>query len=315
MLPYIVLKFQDEQKVHAKWVRVVLKIHTLSNIFMFPVWLTQFYLCIFSFTQGECVLQAISSESGESLPGNFIGFKSAPDKVVDGSVVRVRYRCLRPCQLAVEVVVSTLRKTDLVVFRRKWISGRLGVYRIHQVPLTLPPSILYQSDFFNRNVLEVDNATVRAWLVHLKNGTEPTRHRDSMLSIYKMLEITPLSERPAQPPTESLSWFARLMWQMTRDRTSPCPHESGQNPNHMTLLLNCQIFNITSFKGKILVFNLLLFSWFIDVIEVLKFPLASTGELFGLVRRFQPFMDDALERGRLHAVTQPRLNLKLPTLI
>ncbi|CAB1439267.1 unnamed protein product [Pleuronectes platessa] len=232
------------------------------------------YVFTAAITMGECVLQAISSESDESLPGNFIGFKSAPDKVVDGSVVHVRYRCLRPCQLAVEVVVSTSRKTDLVVFRRKWISGRLGVYRIHQVQLRLPPSILYQADFFNRDALEVDNATVRAWLVHLKNGTVPRRHGDSMFSIYKVLEITPLSERPAKPPTESLSWFARLMWQMTRDRTSPCPHEP-------------------------------------DIIEVLNFPLASTGETFGMVRRFQPFVDQALERGRLHAVTQPSVTISV----
>ncbi|XP_069378563.1 protein sel-1 homolog 3 isoform X2 [Paralichthys olivaceus] len=232
------------------------------------------YVFTSAITKGECVLQAISSESGESLPGNFIEFKSAPDKVVDGSVVRVRYQCLRPCQLAVEVVVSTLRKTDLVVFSRKWISRRVGVYRIHQVLLRLPPSILYQNDFFNRNVLEVDNATVRAWLAHLKDGSEPRTHNDSMSSIYKVLEITPLSERPAKPPTESLSWFARLMWQMTRDRTSLCPHES-------------------------------------DIIDVLKFPLASTGEHFGMVRRFQPFSDDALERGRLHAVTQPSVTLSV----
>ncbi|KAI3368340.1 hypothetical protein L3Q82_008046 [Scortum barcoo] len=39
---------------------------------------------------------------------------------------------------------------------------------------------------------------------------------------------------------------------------------------------------------------------------MLKFPLASTGERFGVVRRFQPFIDRALERRRLHAVTQPR---------
>ncbi|GLD65491.1 protein sel-1 homolog 3-like protein [Lates japonicus] len=142
---------------------------------------------------GECVLQAISSKSGESQPDNFIGFDSAPDKVVDGSVVRVRYQCPGPCQLAVEVVVSTLRKTDLVVFRRKWISSTPRAYRIHQI---------------------------------------------------------------------------------TRSRISQCPHES-------------------------------------DIIDVLKFPLASTGEHFGVVRRFQPFIDGALEGIRLHAVTQPSVTLSV----
>lgn len=53
---------------------------------------------------------------------------------------------------------------------------------------------------------------------------------------------------------------------------------------------------------------------FIDVIDMLKFPLASTGERFGVVRRFQPFIDGALESARLHAVTQPRLDFTPHTL-
>lgn len=42
---------------------------------------------------------------------------------------------------------------------------------------------------------------------------------------------------------------------------------------------------------------------------MLKFPLASTGEHFGVVRKFQPFINKNLERVRLHAVTRPRLDL------
>uniref|UniRef100_A0A3B5AKH5 Uncharacterized protein n=1 Tax=Stegastes partitus TaxID=144197 RepID=A0A3B5AKH5_9TELE len=185
--------------------------------------------------------------------------------VVDDSVVRVRYRCSRPCRLAVEVVVSTLRKTDLVVFRRKWISSTSQVYRIHQVLLRLPPSISYQRDFFNRNILDTQNVTVRAWLDCFKNGSLLSTYHSSMLRIYKVLKIMPLSERPSKPPAGCPSWSAQLMWQMTSNRIHQCPHES-------------------------------------DVIDVLKFPLASTGEHFGLVHRFQPFTNRALERTRLHAM-------------
>ncbi len=182
------------------------------------------------------MLQAISnssSQAGGSLPDNFIGFDSAPDKVVDGSAVRVQYQCSRPCQLAVEVVVSTLRKTDLVVFRRKWISSTPQVYRVHQVLLRFPPSILYQQDFFNRHVLDAQNVTVRAWLDHLNDGSEPGTYHSSMLRIYKMLQKKPLSERPTKPPTECPSWSAHLMWQMTRNRIYHCPHETGQTLNHI----------------------------------------------------------------------------------
>lgn len=44
-----------------------------------------------------------------------------------------------------------------------------------------------------------------------------------------------------------------------------------------------------------------------DATDMISFPLASTGERFGVVRRFRPFIDGALESARLHAVTQPRL--------
>ncbi|KAK9518893.1 hypothetical protein VZT92_021660 [Zoarces viviparus] len=237
-----------------------------------------FYFCGYVFTaaimMGHCELQAAStasSQAGES-PSDFIGFASAPDKVAHGSVVRVRYRCSGPCQLAVEVVVSTLRETDFAVFRRKWIGSTSGVYRIHQVPLGLPPSVLYQHDFFNRRVLRTLNVTVRAWLDHLDDGGEPGTYRDSTVRVYKELQVEPLSERPAKPPTECPSWSAQLVWQTTRNRVRQCPHES-------------------------------------DVIDVLKFPLASPGEHFGVVRRFQPFMDRGLESVRLRAVTQPSVTL------
>ncbi|TDH08104.1 hypothetical protein EPR50_G00094300 [Perca flavescens] len=235
------------------------------------------YVFTAAIIMGHCVLQAIStspSQTGESPPDNFIGFDSAPDKVIDGSVVRVRHRCSRPCQLAVEVVVSTLGETDLVVFRRKWFSSTPRVYTIQQVPLRLPTSILYQRNFFNRRVLDAQNVTVRAWLGHLNDGREPGTYQCSMLRIYKVLQIEPLSERPTKPPAECPSWPAQLMWQIIRNRIHHCPHES-------------------------------------DVIDMLKFPLASPGEHFGVVRRFQPFIDRALESARLHAVTQPSVTLSV----
>ncbi|KAM9831359.1 protein sel-1 homolog 3 [Neosynchiropus ocellatus] len=43
-----------------------------------------------------------------------------------------------------------------------------------------------------------------------------------------------------------------------------------------------------------------------ETIQLLKFPLASTGERFGLMRSFRPFQNRALERTRRQAVKQPR---------
>lgn len=207
---------------------------------LFFLTFTSFYFLLF--TQAQCSSQVLSDHSGETLPDNFIGFDSVPDRVADGSVVRVRYHCSGHCQLAVEVVVSTLQRTDLVVFRRKWISNRTRVYRIRQVLLRPPASLSHQLDFFNRNVLDAQNVTVRAWLHALKNGSELGTHRSSVLRIYKVLPIIPLSERPSKPPTGCPSWSAQLMWQMTGHRIHQCPHESGLTRNHIVIFSACLIF-------------------------------------------------------------------------
>lgn len=55
-----------------------------------------------------------------------------------------------------------------------------------------------------------------------------------------------------------------------------------------------------------------LICWYTGQIDMLKFPLASTGERFGVVRRFQPFIDKDLERERRRAVTQPRSETLFP---
>ncbi|KAM6921995.1 protein sel-1 homolog 3 [Xenentodon cancila] len=223
---------------------------------------------------GRCVLQAISAQSGETSPDNLIRFDRVPDKVADGSVVRVRFQCSRPCQLAVEVVVSTLRKTDLVVFRRKWINSSPRVSRTQQVVLRLPWSISHHHGFFSWNISDTQNVTVRAWLGHLKKGSEMTTYHDSMLRIYKMLQVTRLSDWPCELQTGCLSWSTQLMRLLRSNKIHQCPYES-------------------------------------DVIDMLKFPLASTGEHFGVVRRFQPFINRALERARLRAVMQPRVALSV----
>lgn len=241
------------------------------------MWLSNRFGCAFAaalIVMGQCFLQAMSTSSargGKGLHGSFIGFDSAPDKVMDGSPIGVQYQCSRPCQLTVEVAISTPRSTEAVLFRRKWISSK--PHRapwIRLVRLRLPRSGVYQRDVFKRWIFEAQNVTVCAWLDHLTNGSEPGTYHDSMVRIHKVLQIVPLSE----PPTQCPSWPAELMWQLTRDKIYQCPHES-------------------------------------ETIDMLKFPLASTGEHFGVVRKFQPFINRNLERARLHAVTHPSVALSV----
>lgn len=188
-----------------------------------------------SSTQGLCVFPAISSAScqaGASAPANYIGFESVPDRVGDGSLVRLRCRCSRPCRLQVEVVVSTLRKTDLVVFRRKWVCSTGPVYRVQQVRLRWPRPVSYQNNFIRRSALDARNVTVRAWL---DRRNEPGTYHKSLRRICRVVQLKSLSRHPAKRSSVCLSWPAQLKWNMTRNTILRCPHESGQTINHTSL--------------------------------------------------------------------------------
>lgn len=186
-----------------------------------------------SFTQGLCVFQptisSASPQNGETMPDNYIGFESVADRVGDGSLLRLRYRCSRPCRLLLKVVVSTLRKTDLVVFRRKWVCSMAPVYRVQQVRLRLPLPVLYQNSFIKRSVLDARNVTVCAWLAHYK---ESGTYHKSLSRICRVLQLKSSSRHPAKCSSVCLSWPAKLKWNKTRNLILQCPHESGQIIHH-----------------------------------------------------------------------------------
>ncbi|XP_056893155.1 protein sel-1 homolog 3 isoform X1 [Takifugu flavidus] len=233
------------------------------------------YVSTAAIVMGLCVSQQTVSSAwartGESTPDNYIGFQSVPDRVADGSLVRLRYRCSRPCRLRLEVVVPTLRKTDLVVFRRKWACSIARVYRVQQVRLRWPLPIFHQNNFIRRSILDARSVTFRAWLDH---RNESGTYHKSLWRICRVLQLKSLARHPAQRSSVCLSWPAQLKWNMTRNTILPCAHESG-------------------------------------MVDMLKFPLASSGENFGVVRRFQPFIDRNLERARVRAVTRPSVALSV----
>lgn len=163
------------------------------------------------------------------MPDNYIGFESVADRVGDGSLVRLRYRCSRPCRLLLEVVVSTSGKIDLVMFRRKWVCSMARVYRVQQVRLRWPQPVLYQNSFIRRSILGAHNVTVCAWLAHYnESGT----YRKSLSRIWRVLQLKSLSWHPAKRFSVCLSWPAQLKWNKTRNTILQCPHESGQIINH-----------------------------------------------------------------------------------
>ncbi|XP_071010448.1 protein sel-1 homolog 3 [Oncorhynchus clarkii lewisi] len=225
-----------------------------------------------------------SSPAGESsvLHGDSIQFDLVPDIVMHGSVVQVSYQCSRACEVGVEVMVPTQTKTGVAVFRRRWTNHRrLHVPRTHPVKLWFPPGMAYRKDLFMRRTLDIHNVMVRAWLDHLEQGKGDKGHvnrtstyNGSLVRTFKVLQAVLPSERPARLYPGCPSWMADLMWQLTRDRIRQCPHES-------------------------------------DTVDILTFPMVSTGKSFGVIRKIHPFINRDLERDRVLTVEQPSITVSI----
>uniref|UniRef100_A0A8C7FH72 Uncharacterized protein n=1 Tax=Oncorhynchus kisutch TaxID=8019 RepID=A0A8C7FH72_ONCKI len=255
----------------------------------FTHYFPNFHLYLIHLDQALCessshIMPTSSSPAGESsvLHGDSIQFDLVPDIVMHGSVVQVSYQCSRACEVGVEVVVSTQTKTGVAVFRRRWTNHRrLHVPRTHPVKLWFPPDMAYRKDLFMRHTLDVHNVMVRAWLDHLEQGKGDKGHvnrtstyNGSLVRTFKVLQAVLPSERPARLYPGCPSWMADLMWQLTRDRIRQCPHES-------------------------------------DTVDILTFPMVSTGKSFGVIRKIHPFINRDLERDRVLTVEQPSITVSI----
>ncbi|KAB5546665.1 hypothetical protein PHYPO_G00074640 [Pangasianodon hypophthalmus] len=213
--------------------------------------------------------------------GDFLHFDSAPDTITVNSTVQILYTCSRACRVGVEIVLSTPKTVGLVTFRRSWIHvNQLKKTRTRTIQLTFPPAVVYKRDFFFRRTVEARDVMLRAWLVHLDGAESNSSHvgvsqyKQSMVRMFKNLGTVPPSERPAKSPSRCAAWGAELMWNRTKDRIEKCSPES-------------------------------------DVVRLLTFPFASTGENYGVIRTFPAFANRELETASLRALEKPRLTVSV----
>uniref|UniRef100_A0AAV2KTS0 Protein sel-1 homolog 3-like n=1 Tax=Knipowitschia caucasica TaxID=637954 RepID=A0AAV2KTS0_KNICA len=245
------------------------------------------------------------------------------------------------------VLATTSQETDMVIFRRTWLLRAPRGQRSRRVLLRFPPSVLYKNSLHNREVLEVLNMTLRA-RIQLRDKASQTMESQTMesqtmesqtvesqtmesqtmesqtmesqtmesqtmesqtmesqtmesqtmesqtmesqtmesqtmesqtvgsqmMEVSKPLQVTPLSERPTRPPADCPSWPTQILWRMNTGRIQRCRQDAAE-------------------------------------VTLLEFPLASTGEGFGVVRRVPPSTDPDLERMRRRAVAKPSASLSM----
>ncbi|KAG7257067.1 hypothetical protein CRUP_014488, partial [Coryphaenoides rupestris] len=248
-----------------------------------------------------CVLQHPASSSSPPAPqgvpvtqGCSVAFVSPPGALADSAVVRVRSRCTRPCRLTLELLVSTssssAHEAPLLVFQKSWTTDRRrgdrhrrhpppGSARTYRTRLRLPPSLAFRRGFFNRHVIDARSGVLHAWLTGLNDsstGDSYGSYQGSAARAAAELRVVPPSQRPARPPTGCPSWSAELLWTRTI-AAHQCPQGAGA-----------------------------------EAVHLLRFPAASTGERFGVVRTFHRFAAGGdLASQRLQAVTQPRVTVSV----
>ncbi|XP_029110357.1 protein sel-1 homolog 3 [Scleropages formosus] len=228
----------------------------------------------------SCTTPSLLPPNGSASWGDYVKFINAPSRVIDGYDLSVRYLCTRPCVVGVDVVAPSEWRSGPLVFQRTWTSvpGPQGAARRHSLRLRFPAAMAYQRDFFIRSPIDTHDMILRAWLDHVERPNGSVGGLDSyhgaLVQTFLVLEVLPPSERPVKQHRTCLSWGAELMWILSRDKGGWCPRES-------------------------------------DTIDLLTFPLASTGERFGAIRQFKPFLNEDLEDIRSRLVEEPRLALSV----
>uniref|UniRef100_A0A8C9SAK7 Uncharacterized protein n=1 Tax=Scleropages formosus TaxID=113540 RepID=A0A8C9SAK7_SCLFO len=226
----------------------------------------------------SCTTPSLLPPNGSASWGDYVKFINAPSRVIDGYDLSVRYLCTRPCVVGVDVVAPSEWRSGPLVFQRTWTSvpGPQGAARRHSLRLRFPAAMAYQRDFFIRSPIDTHDMILRAWLDHVERPNGSVGGLDSyhgaLVQTFLVLEVLPPSERPVKQHRTCLSWGAELMWILSRDKGGWCPRES-------------------------------------DTIDLLTFPLASTGERFGAIRQFKPFLNEDLEDIRSRLVEELALSV------
>ncbi|XP_059923203.1 protein sel-1 homolog 3 [Gadus macrocephalus] len=185
--------------------------------------------------------------------------------------VALRSLCTGPCRLTVQLLVSTSTGAPPLVLQTTW--ARPGSPRPRRTRLRLPPSLAFRRGFYNRHVVDARGGVLRAWVAGLNDSSGSGSYAGAAVRAAAVLRVTPPSQRPLRPPTGCPSWSAALLWSAAVT-THQCPQGAG-------------------------------------VEHLLRFPAASTGERFGVVRTFHRFPAGVLEDLRRDAISQPRVTVSV----
>ncbi|KAL4665473.1 hypothetical protein H8959_003494 [Pygathrix nigripes] len=211
---------------------------------------------------------------------DFIYFTVFEGNVRNVSEVSVEYLCSQPCVVNLEAVVSSEFRSSIPVYKKRWKNEKhLHTSRTQIVHVKFPSIMVYRDDYFIRHSISVSAVIVRAWITHKYSGGDwNVKWEENLLHAvaknYTLLQTIPPFERPFKDHQVCLEWNMGYIWNLQANRIPQCPLEN-------------------------------------DVVALLGFPYASSGENTGIVKKFPRFQNRELEATRRQRMDYPVFTVSL----
>ncbi|XP_064142061.1 protein sel-1 homolog 3 isoform X3 [Loxodonta africana] len=211
---------------------------------------------------------------------DFIYFTVFEGNVRNVSKVSVEYLCSQPCVVSLEAVVSSEFRSSIPVYKKRWKNEKhLHTSRMQIVHVKFPSIMVYRDDYFIRNSISVSAVILRAWITHKYGGGDSNvKWEENLLHAvatnYTLLKTVPPFERPFKDHQVCLEWNMDYIWNLQANKIPQCPLEN-------------------------------------DMVTLLGFPYASSGENTGIVKKFARFRNRELEATRRQRMDYPVFTVSL----
>ncbi|XP_055444160.1 protein sel-1 homolog 3 isoform X2 [Bubalus kerabau] len=211
---------------------------------------------------------------------DFIYFTIFEGNVRNVSEVSVEYLCSQPCVVNLEAVVSSEFRSSIPVYKKRWKNEKhLHTSRTQIVHVKFPSIMVYRDDYFIRHSISVSVVILRAWITHqYSSGDLNVKWEENLLHAvaknYTLLKTVPPFERPFKDHQVCLEWNMDYIWNLRANKIPQCPLEN-------------------------------------DVVTLLEFLYASSGENTGIVKKFLRFQNRELEATRRQRIDYPVFTVSL----
>ncbi|XP_063166545.1 protein sel-1 homolog 3 [Candoia aspera] len=173
--------------------------------------------------------------------------------------------------ITLEAIASLEFRSPVSVYKKMWEGDQNQT-----VSLTFPDRMVFRDDYLIKRSIIVHWVILYAWITHkeamLLHSSQAESYWRAIARDYSFLDPVPPFQRPYKEHKVCLTWSMEHTWKLQANRVPRCPHEN-------------------------------------DIVEILNFPYASSGEATGIVKKFQKFKNRELEAVRKHHINYPSFTL------